>query len=358
VSSIEIRPGKDADREQILGLIEQVFGARQAQRVARQWHWQWHQDPRLQAPGYRGVVAVWRDRIIANLSCIPAALYVHGQPVEAHWCVDVLTHWGLTKQALRERKRERTIADDGLANGIAAALLDHPSAGPIQLAKYIADPMKAICMRIGFQELAGSGSFSRRLSFRQALQGSLGPRFGAFASAALDLSLLPTARPTLAVEVMDGPFDARFDRLWQRLKPAYGAIALRNAAVLDWRYRAHPETRYLVLIIPDADEIRAFLVFSLYHHGSRLRANVVDLGADPDDETAVQALFAAALRSARREGADRIGCFVTSTLVDGIVRRLGFRPRLKKQSKRTQPLIMRGLSIADLHASIGDGDGG
>lgn len=354
---IEIRKGKDSDKEAILALIEQTFGTEQADLTARRWHWQWHEDPRLDGPGYRGVVAVWKDRIIANLACIPAGLHISGEPVEAHWCVDVLTNWGAVRRALREAKRNKADLKTDLSRGIAAALLDHPSAGPIQLAKHIADPMKAICLRIGYEDLAHSGNYSRRLSFKQSLQASIGSIPGAVVAIGADLPFARVPRPKLRVESLDGPFDARFNRLWERVKRDYGAIGLRNAATLNWRYRAHPDASYSALVIPEADEIRGYLVFSTYRHGPRLRAGIVDFLAHPDDKRAIDDLLAAAMRTARKEGADRIGCFVTGTSIEGAVRRRGFRPRLKK-SKQPQPLISRRLPVPDLYATNGDGDGG
>lgn len=354
---IEIRPGKDSDKDAILALIEQTFGTEQAELTARRWHWQWHEDPRLGRPGFRGVVAVWQDQVIANLACIPAGLHIAGEPVEAHWCIDVLTNWGLVRKALREAKRNKADLKTDLARGIAAALLDHPSAGPIQLAKHIADPMKAICLRIGYEDLPHSGNYSRRLSFKQSLQASIGSIPGAVVAIGADLPFARIRRPKLPVEALDEPFDSRFDRLWERVKRDYSAITLRDAATLNWRYRAHPATRYSALVIPDGDEIRGYLVFSLYRHGPRLRAGIVDLLAQPDDKRAIDDLLAATLRAARKEGADRISCFVTGTIIEGAVRRLGFRPRLKK-SKQPQPLISRRLPVPGLYATNGDGDGG
>jgi hypothetical protein len=354
---IEIRPGRDSDKDAILALIKQTFGAEQAELTGRRWQWQWHQDPRLEQPGYRGVVAVWQDQVIANLACIPAGLHIAGEPVEAHWCVDVLTNWGSVRRALREAKHSKADLKADLSRGIAAALLDHPTAGPIQLAKHIADPMKAICLRIGYEDLAHSGNYSRRLSFKQSLQASLGSIPGALVAMGADLPFAGIRRPKLQVESLDGPFDDRFDRLWARVKRDYSAITLRDAATLNWRYRAHPDTSYSALVIPDADEIRGYILFSSYSHGPRLRAGIVDLLADPDDKRAIEDLLAAAMRTARKEGADRIGCFVTGTSIEGAVRRLGFRPRLKK-SKQPQPLISRRLPVPDLYATNGDGDGG
>jgi len=354
---INIRPGTDEDKDGILAIVEQVFGKGQAERVAKNWHWQWHVDPRLEMPGYRGVVAVWRDQIIASLSCIPAGLYIDGKPVEAYWCVDVLTHWGLTRQALREYKRSNDVAGADLSRGIAAALLDHPSAGPIQLAKHIAASMKVITLRIGFEEVPHSGSFSRRLSYQPSLQATFGATLGSILSAAANLSLARIPQSKLPVETFCGPFDARFDRHWSEVKSSYAAITLRDAAMLNWRYRAHPDTKYITLVIPQENEIRGYLVLSIWYSGPRLRAAVVDLLTWPDDSNAIEALLAAALRVARNEGASRIGCFVTGVLVEAHVKRLGFEPKLKKSNK-AQPLITRGLPVEGVYITDGDGDGG
>ena len=102
---IEIRPGTEADRPQILERMEEVFGAEPARRAERLWDWQWHQDPRLPSPGYHGVVAEWEGRVIGVLTTIPAGLHIGGEPVQAWWFVDVLVHWGLTRRALREHRR-------------------------------------------------------------------------------------------------------------------------------------------------------------------------------------------------------------------------------------------------------------
>jgi hypothetical protein len=217
--------------------------------------------------------------------------------------------------------------------------------------------MKAILLRIGFRELPHSGNFSRRVSLRQSLAGSLGVALGGMVAVAADLPYAAIRRPSAAVEPLEGPFDDRFDRLWQRVMPRYGAVGLRDAETLNWRYRAHPDTGYRTLFVADAGEIRGYLVLCTYWHGARLRARIVDILADPEDHRVMLDLMAAGLRLARGAGADRVGCFVTGATLEAAVQRLGFRPRLKK-SKEPQPLMFRGLSAPDLHATAGDGDGG
>jgi hypothetical protein len=355
---IEIRPGTDLDRPQILARIAEVFGATQAARTDRLWDWQWHQDPRLPTPGYRGLVAVWRGHVVGALSTIPAGLHIEGRPVTAHWCVDVLVHWGLLRQALKDAERQAPVDAPDLSRGVAAALLDHPAAGPIQLAKHISDPMMAIIERLGFTAVAGSGSVDRRVTIRHPLGQVLGPRLGGWLGALGDLALPRIPAPRLAVEPLASVFDGRFDHLWETVRPLYPAICLRDARTLDWRYGRHPEGGYQVLTVGDAARLRGYVVVLAHPKGRRRWGKIVDLLTAPGDAEAIAALVAGALGVLRTERAERVEAFACSAQVAAVLGSLGFAPRLTK-SDRPQPLMARALPevAAGIHVTQGDGDG-
>lgn len=356
---IAIRPGTDADRPQILARIAEVFGPEPAARAARLWDWQWHQDPRLSAPGYRGVVAEWRGQVIGNLATIPAGLYVGGEPVHASWCVDVLIHWGLARSALREQRRSSGSGGADLSRGLAAALLDHPAAGPIQLSKHLSDPITTIVERIGFHAVGETGSLHRRVSVRHPLGRALGRVLGDGLGAAIDLTLAPIPRPDALVQVWDGPFDPRFDALWDRARRLYPAIPLRDAATLNWRYRSHPDGGYTALTLGSARGVRGYCVFLVYDRGQRRWGKIVDLIFEPGDMEAMRALVAGALHLMRRRRAERAETFACGSEVALALAGLGFVPRLPK-SGRPQPLMARWLPEAarDIYVTQGDGDGG
>jgi hypothetical protein len=356
---IEIRPGTEADRPQILARTQEVFGAEPARRAERLWDWQWHEDPRLPSPGYRGVVAEWDGRIIGVLSTIPAGLHIGGQPVQAWWFVDVLVHWGLTRQALREQRRTAGGGSTDLSGGIAAALFDHPAAGPIQLGKHIADAMMAIGHRLGFAYLTDTGSLQRRVSTRHPLGRLLGTALGDLTGAVADLALPPIPRPTLPVRLHEGPFDRRFDSLWESLRPRYPAICRRDSALLEWRYHRHPDQDYRVLIAELAQGLRGYCITKVFERGGRRRGKIVDLLAGPEDSAAQRALLAGALGDLRRQRAERAECFYTGGGQREVLAGLGFKARLSK-SQRPQPLMARGLpdSVPGLYVTQGDGDGG
>ncbi|MEJ2325269.1 MAG: hypothetical protein P8Y25_00005 [Chromatiaceae bacterium] len=354
---IDIRPGNDGDKSQILERVEDVYGAAEAERAERRWDWQWQCDPRLDEPGYKGVVAEWRGRIIGTLSCLPAGLYIGGQPVRAHWCVDMLVHWGLMRQALREQRRKKGGKSPALSDGIAVAMLDHPAAGPIQLAKHIADPMMSIILRIGFVARPNTANMTRRVSLRWPLQKALGRHLGPLVAAGADLAIPGIPRPRLNVQTLEGGFDARFDQLWEAAKEEYPAITLRDSATLNWHYRQHPDTAYTVLTVGEGDVLRGYTVLKVFERRQRLLARIVDLLARNGDSEAKSALIAGALEHARQEGAERAECFAAGIELTAVLQRLGFVPKLTR-ANRTQPLMVRWLPDVDLYVTRGDGDGG
>lgn len=351
---IDVRAANDRDRPQVIALIEEVFGAGEARRAERRWEWQWHGDPRLDRPGYKGVVAEWKGRLIASLSCIPAGLYVHGEPVTAWWGVDNLMHWGLTRQALREERRSPASGGPRLAKGLALALLDHPAAGPIQLGKHVAGKMIAIGTRegIGFEPVPGSGRWTRRLSTVPRLRQVLGGPTGTLAGKLADLALPRMPQATPAASVLEGAFDVRFDRLWDQARREHAAITRRDAALLDWRYSRHPDTDYTALVLEEPGGVRAYAVFSRFLRDGRCRGKLVDLLTRAGDVEAAGALIASALRHMRRQGVERVEFYACGGGLAALLRRFGFRPTAKDY-----PVMQRGLPAAALYVTDGDGDG-
>ena len=355
---ITIRSALDSDRAQVLTRIREVFGDVPAVEAERLWQWQWHQDPRLPRPGYHAVVADWDGTIIGNLALIPAGLYLDGRPVNAHWCVSALVHWGLARQALRAAKRAGQ--ETGLAGrGIAEALFGSPAAGDVQLAKHIARTMRAVLGRIGFEEVANSGSLHRRVSLQRRLARFIGAVPASLVAPLANLALprLPRARLSDDVAVMDGPFDRRFDEFWARLRDRFPAVTLRDRATLQWRYRQHPLFDYKVLMLSDGDVLRGYLIYSQFERDNRQRGKLVDLFADPADDEALRALVAAALRAMKRGEVERVEAFASTDYLNRVLKGAGFIPRLTKAGEM-QPMMVRGVSCASLHVGQGDGDGG
>ena len=356
---ISIRSASDADRPQILARIAEVFGREHAARLDRLWEWRWRLDPRLPTPGYRGVVAERQGEIVGTLTTLPAGLFIGGGPVEAHWCVDCLVHPDLRRRLLAERVRQGQSPASDSQRDIAAALLDHPAAGPIQLVKHISPPGLRLLERAGFSGVPDSGSLHRRVSLRHTLTSALGRPLGSPLGAVVDLALPVGPRPRLPIEVLSGGFDARFDRLWDEVRERYTAIGRRDARTLEWRYRQHPDSDYRVVVTRDGSRLRGYLVLLAYGKGRRRWAKIVDLLTAPGDTEAIRALTSGALRLLRDWRAERVESFACGEGIAAELAGLGFVPRLAR-SGRAVPLMARALptAAAGLYATQGDGDGG
>jgi len=350
---IDIRGATDGDKDRILALMEVVLGPAEATRAERRWHWQWQQDPRLAQPGYQGVVAVWKDRLIASLSCIPAGLYIRTKPICACWSVDNLVHWGLARNALHNARRNGgNTRESGLDNRIALAMLDHPVAGRIQLAKHVTGKVTTLGSRVGYRALNDTGRWSRQLSAVGPLRRSLGRPLGFLVGAAADLALPRPPPPKLEAIPFEGDFDERFERLWTQALEEYPAITRRDPVTLNWRYRQHPDTRYTTLVLEEKDQIRGYLIYSRLAKSDRLHGTIVDLLVRRGDTEAVQSLLATALRRLRRARAERVDYFAVGALLKPVLQDLGFR-----SSTNVYPVWERGLPHVELYATDGDGDG-
>jgi hypothetical protein len=354
---IEIRTAQEADRSAILAFMSTAVGPEKAETLARRWDWQWHRDPRLDRPGYRGVVAVWEGRVIANLSCMPAGLYLAGEPVAADWLADVRIHWGLVREAIRATRRSGVPKRDLFPEGLAAAMFDHPEPRPVQLGKHIGEAMMSIGRRVGFREWPDAGNRMRRVSLRWPVQQALGPRLGGLVAPVADLALGRLPRPRLSVSELGGGFDVRFDQLWEQARQTYPAITRRDRLVLDWHYRRHPDTSYQVLTVEQDAALRGYIVFKVWQRKGRRIARIVDLLAAIDDRRAVESLVADTLRRLRRLGTERVDWFVSGPALQSWARALGFRPRLTRR-QWAQPLMIRGLPETSVYVTGGDGDGG
>jgi hypothetical protein len=355
---IEVRAGTDADRPGILQLLEAVFGPGQARRTDQLWDWQWQRDPRLPRPGYRGAVALWGDRVIGSVGFMPAALHAHGEPMAAVWAVDGAVHFGWMRQALKKQRAAAKAAGTrtkGKRGGsIAAELLNHPIAGPMILGKLVSTPMQVVGRKIGFHDVEGSGYLARNLSFT--------PRIARFTGALVApvLGLLPNlvagriARAPATVSVHEGEFDTGFDALWARCGGDYPCVARRDAIVLNWRYRNHPFRSYTTIVDRKGDLVRGYAVVTTFEKRRCLRGRIVDLFTRWEDESVAHGLLAGALRELRRQGADRVDCYLADdTLVPalgsvGFVRRSGYVPLMVRWPGAEAPL----------YVLAGDGDGG
>ncbi len=356
---INLRTANDADKEKILQLFKATFGFRSATRAESIWHWRWSLDPRLEHPGYRGIVAEWQDRIIANAAFIPACLYLQGKPVSASWAVDVAVNSKDYRQALRDqRKRDRAAGNkyqrpDFLQDGLAATLMQHPSVDHTILTKHVSKQMVAVLLKINFHEIVSSGNQTRTVSYTPKLKKSLGKFLAPLVAWYPNKRLMQLPIVNSKIELLDGEFDRRFDTLWNSAFPDYSAICLRDSATLNWRYFQHPIHHYTTLTLIKGKELRGYVVVMMRIKSGIPQGKIIDLLTHSNDQFAVDQLMVAAISYLRSQGAGIVDCHATHANVIKSLQSLGFSNRHKPH-----PLIIRSLDHSGLFVMEGDGDGG
>lgn len=355
---LEIRKGLDSDRQEIIELIRQVFGDEAAERTDRRWEWQWHQDPKLETPGYQGIVVVWDGRVIASMSTIPSGLYIRGELLpDAVWFTDALAHWGLVRKAMRAvRKSGEGMGSIDWSKGLVGAILSHPECPRHHLGKHITDPMRVVAYKIGSKDQSGTGSWARTVSLKRLIGRYLGRFTGWAIGSFADLFLPRIPRPSLEVSRLEGPFDARFDRLFAEALKCHEAITRRDAAVLNWRYRQNPDSLYEVMTVSREDELLGYLVLGRFERHGQPRAHVLDLLARNDDPEVLESLLAETLCQLRREGVARIECYLGARAIQQVLEKIGFKQRLH-EGKPMMAAVTR-IEVPELYVTRGDGDGG
>ena len=97
--------------------------------------------------------------------------------------------------------------------------------------------------------------------------------------------------------------DERLDRLWERLSPNYGVLAVRDQAWVRWRYLEMPGALHQVILATYGDEPVGYVALRVVPEAATARATIVDLFVAPGDVVAANALLARAIASAYESGA-------------------------------------------------------
>ncbi len=129
----------------------------------------------------------------------------------------------------------------------------------------------------------------------------------------LEVAIAPTSAVPAELEVREvDAFGADADALWLSLRDAWPIALRRDAAYVNWRYRAHPRRRYVLCECRGRRDgvLRGWFI---YGEGDFMRAGtafLVDWLTHPDDAASVAAMVA---HARRRAAAARIDVLATLT---------------------------------------------
>ena len=119
-------------------------------------------------------------------------------------------------------------------------------------------------------------------------------------------------------------FDARVDRLWDRLANRFALAVRRDARYLNWKYVEPPHVRYTSALLRRGDDVDGYVVYRHFREPQGRVTQIVDLLADPSDERGIKTLARWVDREARVDDSDKIRCHVTNAAFRRVLRRSGY----------------------------------
>ena len=156
-------------------------------------------------------------------------------------------------------------------------------------------------------------------------------------------------------------FDARVDRLWERLANRFALAVKRDARYLNWKYVEPPHVRYTSALLRRGDDVDGFVVYRHFRQPQGRVTQIVDLLADPADERGIKTLARWVDREARMDDSDKIRCHVTHAAFRRVLRRSGYfvvKSGIDLTVKvNAVPVPKNFYDTADeWHFTLGDGD--
>jgi hypothetical protein len=156
-------------------------------------------------------------------------------------------------------------------------------------------------------------------------------------------------------------FDARADRLWEKLAARFALAVRRDARYLNWKYVEPPHVRYTTALLRRGDEVEGYVVYRHLREPQGRVTQIVDLLADPSDERGIKTLARWVDREARLADSDKIRCYITNASIRRVLRRSGYfvvKSGIELTVKVNAVAVPKDFyeSADEWHFTLGDGE--
>jgi hypothetical protein len=156
-------------------------------------------------------------------------------------------------------------------------------------------------------------------------------------------------------------FDARADRLWDKLSSRFTLAVRRDSRYLNWKYVEPPHVRYSIALLRRGEEVEGYVVYRHLREPQGRVTQIVDLIADPSDERGIETLAHWVDREARMDDSDKIRCYVTNASFRRVLRRSGYfvvKSAIDLTVKVNAVSVPKGFydSADEWHFTLGDGE--
>jgi len=295
------------DRRGIEQLYRRTHGNEAAARLRLHWDW----ARRNPASGVEPPYWVVREgpTLIAASPLMPVKVSIAGTEVAGTWSSDPLVvaerqRQGLGGSLLRAWDRGTGVALGAALSNATRGRLDEmrwPKAQPLPC---LVKPISRRAFRIPTWPVA----INRLVS-----------------AVTLPLVRIVSRSQPLKEEVeVVRRFDARADRLWEKLAGRFSLAVRRDSRYLNWKYAEPPHVRYTIALLRRGDEVEGYVVYRHLREPHRRVTQIVDLVADPSDERGIKTLARWVDREARMDDSDKIRCYLMNAAFRRVLRRSGY----------------------------------
>lgn len=282
-----VRPYRDGDEHAILPAFNRIFAAIDSTFVPRtmeEWRWRYHQNP----AGLRIFVATTPEgEVVAHQAGIPTRFVHRGERVI----------WNQIVDSFADPRHGRSLKKPGLFVICAKPFGDHYGGRPPKDQIMFGMPIRR-AYRIG-QKFLGYQTVREQLGLE------------------LDLAhASPRAAGATRVEEV-ARFPEECADLFERASAPHAAIAVRDAAFLNWRFADRPGHAYRMALARDASgRLSGYAVAAVGEFDQRRSALLVDWLVDPLLPEAARALRGWAVDFARERGEESLRALFPETCAD------------------------------------------
>jgi hypothetical protein len=332
------------DRRGIEQLHRRTLGNEAAERLRLHWDW----ARRNPAAGTEPPYWVVREgpTLIAASPLMPVRVSVFGSEIAGTWSSDPLVVAERQRQGLGGSLLRAWDRGTGVALGAA---LSHATRARLDEMRWPkAQPMTCLVKPI-----------SRR-AFRI-------PTWPVAINRLVSAITLPVVRIVSRTQPLKEEvevvrrFDARVDRLWEKLAGRFSLAVRRDSRYLNWKYVDVPHVRYTIALLRRGEDVEGYVVYRHLREPQGRVTQIVDLVADPADERGIRTLANWVDREARMEDSDKIRCYVTHASFRRVLRRSGYfvvKSGIDLTVKVNGVPVPKGFyeSADDWHFTLGDGE--
>ena len=295
------------DRRGIEQLYRRTFGTEASDRLRLRWDW----TRRNPAVGLEPPYWVVREgpTLIAASPLMPVTVVISGNEVAGTWSGDPLVVAERQRQGLGGALLRAWDRGTGVALGAGLSKATRLRLDELRWPKAV--PLSCLVKPISRRAL-------RRPTWPVAINRLV-------SALALPLVRVVSRAQPLKEEVeVVRRFDARVDKLWERLAGRFTLAVRRDARYLNWKYIEPPHVRYTVALLKRGDDIDGYAVYRHLREPQGRVTQIVDLLADPSDERGLKTLIRWIDREARMADSDKIRCYATHASLRRVLRRSGY----------------------------------